>query len=325
VDFVFTERINNSGFSMDMYWFYILPTGLLLTMYTITGYDASAHVAEETKDAEESAAKGIWQSVALSALIGWLVLLAITFAATNVDAINEAGGTSLSIFTSAMSEGWAEAVILISTVGQFFCGMAIVTSCSRTLFAFSRDRATPGSGLWSSVDKKGIPIAAVLGSCVLALILTLPALSGNAAGVPIAFFAVVSIGVVGLYVAYVIPVFLRWRAGDNFKPGSWTLGQKYKWLNPIAVIWVAVTTIYFMLPFYGPAAVFWDDAFDWNFVNFTPLVMGFLFVAISLAWVLGMNKRYTGPIRQIKFDEGTGIVKEEPAGGGGAPPPDPAP
>ena len=48
-DFVFTERINNSGFSMDMYWYYILPTGLLLTMYTVTGYDASAHVAEETQ------------------------------------------------------------------------------------------------------------------------------------------------------------------------------------------------------------------------------------------------------------------------------------
>jgi len=130
-DFVFTERINNSGFSMDMYWFYILPTGLLLTMYTVTGYDASAHVAEETKDAEISAAKGIWQSVALSALIGWLVLLAITFAAADVAGVNEAGGTSLSIFTSAMSSGWAEAVILISTVGQFFCGMAVVTSCSR--------------------------------------------------------------------------------------------------------------------------------------------------------------------------------------------------
>ena len=57
-DFVFTERINNSGFSMDMYWFYILPTGLLLTMYTVTGYDASAHVAEETRDAEDLRGEG---------------------------------------------------------------------------------------------------------------------------------------------------------------------------------------------------------------------------------------------------------------------------
>ena len=314
-DFVFTERINNSGFSMDMYWYYILPTGLLLTMYTVTGYDASAHVAEETKDAEISAAKGVWQSVALSALIGWFVLLAITFAASDVAAVNDAGGTSLSIFTSAMSEGWAETVILISTIGQFFCGMACVTSCSRTFFAFSRDRATPGWQLWSRVNSKGVPVAAVLGSCLLALIITLPALTGNAAGVPVAFFAVVSIGVISLYLAYVTPVYLRWRKGDDFKQGAWNLGERWRWLNPIAVVWVLVTSIYFCLPFYGPAAVWWDDAFDWNAANFTPLVLGGLAIAIALAWVLGMRNRYTGPVRTIEFDEGMGVkeIDEPPA------------
>ena len=63
-----------------MYWFYVLPLGFLLTMYTITGYDASAHVSEETHDAEEPAPKGVWRSVFYSAVIGWIVLLAITFA-----------------------------------------------------------------------------------------------------------------------------------------------------------------------------------------------------------------------------------------------------
>jgi amino acid transporter len=312
-DFVFTERINNSGFDMGMYWWYILPTGLLLTMYTVTGYDASAHVAEETRDAEISAAKGVWQSVALSALIGWFVLLAITFAASDVGAVNDGGGTTLAIFQSAMSEGWAETVILISAIGQFFCGMACVTSCSRTFFALSRDRMTPGNRLWASVNgARGVPVAAVLGSCVLAGILTLPALSGNSAGVPVAFFAVVSIGVLGLYSAYVIPVYLRWRAGTNFKQGAWNLGNRWRWLNPIAVIWVILTSIYFCLPFYGPAAVWWDDTFDWNAANFTPLVMGVLLVAITIAWFGGMNKRYKGPIRNIEFDEGIGIKADEP-------------
>jgi amino acid transporter len=311
-DFVFTERINNSGFGMGMYWYYILPTGLLLTMYTVTGYDASAHVAEETHDAEISAAKGVWQSVALSALIGWFVLLAITFAASDVGAVNDGGGTSLSIFESAMSQGWAEVVILISAIGQFFCGMACVTSCSRTFFALSRDRVTPGNRLWRSVNgKRGVPVAAVLGSCLLAGIISLPALSGNAAGVPVAFFAVVSIGVLGLYIAYVIPVYLRWRAGDRFRQGAWNLGNKWRWLNPIAVVWVILTSIYFCLPFYGPAAVWWDDQFDWNAANFTPLVMGVLVIAISIAWVGGMNKRYKGPIRTISFDEGMGITEDE--------------
>ena len=38
---VFTDRINNSGFSQDMFWWYVLPLGFLLTQYTITGFDAS--------------------------------------------------------------------------------------------------------------------------------------------------------------------------------------------------------------------------------------------------------------------------------------------
>src|SRR3954464_12954285 len=112
-NFVFTDRINNSGFSMSMFWFYVLPLGFLLTMYTITGYDASAHVAEETHDAEMAAARGIWQSVFYSAIIGWVFLRAITFAATDREA---AAGGAIPIFQSARSASAAEAVIFISTV-----------------------------------------------------------------------------------------------------------------------------------------------------------------------------------------------------------------
>ena len=158
-DFVFTDTINNSGFSDGsnsnfFFWFYVLPVGFLLTMYTVTGYDASAHVSEETRDAEISAAKGVWQSVFFSAVIGWLVLLAITFAAIDTEA---AAGGAIPIFTSAMSSGWAETVILISTIGQFFCGMACVTSCSRTFYAFSRDRAVPG---WRHLEQRQPPARA---------------------------------------------------------------------------------------------------------------------------------------------------------------------
>ena len=222
--FVFTQKINNSGFAGGAtgggtFWFLVLPVGFLLTMYTITGYDASAHVAEETKGAEEAAAKGVWQSVALSAVIGWFVLLAILFAATNVNAVNEGFGTSIAVFTSAaMDKGWAEAIIAIACVGQFFCGMACVTSNSRTFYAFSRDRAIPGHSIWSRVSDKGVPANAVLMSTLLALVITLPALFASDKYIPpVAFFAVTAIGTVGLYIAYVTPVYLRWRAGDSFE------------------------------------------------------------------------------------------------------------
>ena len=325
--FVFTEKINNSGFadgaiSGGTYWFLVLPVGFLLTMYTITGYDASAHVAEETVGAEQAAAKGIWQSVALSALIGWFLLLAFLFAATNVDAVNEGFGSVIAVFTSAdMNQNWAEAILLIACIGQFFCGMACVTSCSRTFFAFSRDRAVPGHTLWSRVSG-GVPAMAVLGSVGLAFLIVLPALFAPDTFVPpVAFFAVTAIGTIGLYLAYVMPVFLRWRAGDSFEPRSWTLGPRYKLINLVAIVFVCIMFIVLMLPF-SSLGVPWEDDFDWSFFNYTPLVVGVVLLGSGLAWVLGMNKRYKGPIRQVEFDEGMGIVEDEPAEGE---PPPPAP
>jgi amino acid transporter len=328
-NFVFSEKINNSGFadgaiSGGTYWFLVLPVGFLLTMYTITGYDASAHVAEETVGAEQAAAKGIWQSVASSAVIGWFVLLAFLFAATNVDAINEGFGSVIAVFTSAdMNQNWAEAILAIACIGQFFCGMACVTSCSRTFFAFSRDRATPGHRVWSRVSGMGVPVMAVLGSVGLAFLIVLPALFAPDTFVPpVAFFAVTAIGTIGLYIAYVAPVYLRWRAGDSFEPRSWTLGPKYKWINAIAVVFVIVMFVVLMLPF-SSLGVPWEGDFDWSFFNYTPLVVGVVLLGTGLAWVFGMNKRYAGPIRQVEFDEGMGIVEEKPAEPE-APPPTPA-
>jgi amino acid transporter len=306
--FVFTQKLNNSGFAGGSvgggtYWFLVLPVGFLLTMYTITGYDASAHVAEETQGAEEAAAKGVWQSVALSAVIGWFVLLAILFAATNVNAINEGFGTSIAVFTSAaMDKGWAEAIILIACIGQFFCGMACVTSSSRTFYAFSRDKAVPGNRIWSRVSAKGVPANAVLMSSLLALIIVLPALFASDKFVPpVAFFAVTAIGTVGLYIAYVTPVYLRWRAGDSFQARSWNLGQRYKWINAVAVVFVVFMFIDLCLPF-SSLGVPWKSDFDWSFFNYTPLVVALVLIGTGLAWVLGANKSYQGPVKTITED-----------------------
>jgi amino acid transporter len=310
-DFVFTDTINNSGFGQGLFWWYILPVGFLLTMYTQTGYDASAHISEETHEAEIKVARGLWQSVFYAALIGWLVLLAITFAAADEAAVTEGGGGSIPVFLSAMSSGWAEAVILISTIGQIFCGTAGLTSASRTWYAFSRDRAIPGWGIWSKLDKRRVPLFSVIAVTLAALVMTLPALEGTAAGFPYAFFAVVSITTIGLYVAYVAPVYLRWRAGDSFVPGAWNLGQKYKWMCPIAVGWTLLMVVVFSLPF-TPAGVPWDDAFDWTAVNYSLIANAGLFLAVGLWWFLGAKRRYTGPVRTIEFDEAVGIVEEEP-------------
>jgi amino acid transporter len=317
VDFVFTETINNTGlFNGETnglgFWFYVLPLGFLLTMYTQTGYDASAHVSEETKGAALGAAKGVWRSVFWAGLIGWFVLLAITFAATDVDTItNEGLGSSLSIFATALDSGAAKAVILIATIGQLFCGMACLTSASRMCYAFSRDRAVPGHSLWTRLNHHRIPHLSVLFMAAMALIVTLPALIGDENNYTYAFYAVVSITVIGLYIAYVIPTYLRWRMGDAFEPGPWTLGRKYKWVNPAAVIWVIICVIVFSLP-QGAAGAPWADEFDWKYVNYAPFTVAAVILAVGAWWLISARHTFTGPVRQIEFDEGAGIVETKP-------------
>jgi amino acid transporter len=301
LSYVFGHRINVSGFSGHMYWFYVLPLGFLLTMYTITGYDASAHVSEETHNAAEQAPKGVWRSVFYSAVIGWIVLLAITFAIqkSHETEIVKAGFPALTIFTTALSSAAAKAVILISTIGQLFCGMACVTSASRMTFAFSRDGAVPGHNLWRRLGKNRTPTWSVLFVTVFAAIITFPAYFPNHLGTPVAFLAVTSISVIGLYIAYTIPVFLRWRMRDEFKPGPWTLGEKYKWINPAAFTWVALCVIIFCLPF-EPTGVFFKSGFNWSTVNYAPLVTGGVMIAVTVWFLVSAKKTFTGPVRTIE-------------------------
>jgi amino acid transporter len=316
VSFVFGHTINNSGFGHGMFWFYALPLGFLLTMYTQTGYDASAHVSEETKGAALGAAKGVWKAVFYSGVIGWLVLLAITFAATDTKAINDPAngfglGSSLAIFNTGLTPAAAKAVVLIATVGQLFCGMACLTSASRMCYAFSRDRAVPGWRLWTRLNHHRVPAYAVLFMAALALIMTLPALEGDANNYTYAFSAVVSICVIGLYIAYVLPVYLRWRKGDAFRPGPWTLGRHYRWVNPAAVLWVAICVVIFILP-QAPAGVPGRKEFDWKYVNYAPITVGGLFLIVGIWWLVRARHRFTGPIRNIEFDAAAGVVEDKP-------------
>jgi amino acid transporter len=305
--FVFGERINNNGAfdgstSNLGFWLLVLPVGFLLAMYTQTGYDASAHTAEETRGAAKAAAQGVWRSVFWSAVIGWFVLLAFLFAATDEKAVNDGGGFVGAIFTSALDSWAAKMVFLIATIGQLFCGAAGLTSASRTWYAFSRDRAIPGWFLFRRVNRDRVPFNAVIAVSVFSLIIAIPALFGKN-DIPFAFFALTGICTVGLYLAYIIPVYLRLRAGDSFSPGPWNLGRRYKLVNTLAIAFVVLVVFSLDLP-YTPAGLPWNDGFDASLVNYTPfaIVLPLLF---GIWYLVSAKDRYQGPVRTLEEDEVT--------------------
>ena len=302
---VFTHTANNTGFFGGhtggfAFLFGVLPLSVILTQYTITGYDASAHLSEETHSAADSAAKGIWRSIFYSAIGGWILLLAFLFAVRDEKGVTAGGGGVAVIFSQALTVNWASLILFISTAGQFFCTVACMTSTTRMLFAFSRDGAVPGSKYWSKLNTKRVPVYGVIVSAIIAVLLTSPALVKvdiNGAPVPVAFFAVVTIGVVGLYVAFAIPIYLRWRAAENFTPGAWTLGTKYRWMCVVAVAEIAITSFIALLPTSSLGAP-WYKGFGWSslkYVNYTPIVVGVALFALWIGWHLSAKKWFTGP------------------------------
>ncbi len=214
-------------------------------------------------------------------------------------AVNGYGaGSVITILYQALSPAMFKLVLIISTVGQLFCSIACLTSCSRMLFAFSRDGAVPGHVKWAKVNRVHVPVNAVLVSSVIGLLMTLPALWKSPRGIPTAFYAVVSIGVICLYLSFLIPIWLRWKAGNSFKAGEWSLGKQYKWMNLVAVIEIAIVSFYFIMPF-EPAAVPGNSMFSWLAVNYAPLLAGITLLGLWIWWQLSVKKWYKGPIRTI--------------------------
>jgi hypothetical protein len=129
------------------------------------------------------------------------------------------------LFVDAVSGAGGKLLVIVATMAMFFCGLASVTANSRMIYAFSRDGAIPGHKRWHRLNVRSrTPVNAVWLAVVVAFLLGLPSLYQRG-GYSVAFFAIVSIGTVGLYVAYVIPVFLRLRAGSTFTAGPWNLGR----------------------------------------------------------------------------------------------------
>ncbi|HEY2543839.1 MAG TPA: amino acid permease [Gaiellaceae bacterium] len=307
--FVFTKTLNASGFSghnfsTPVFWF-VFGIGLLMAQYTYTGYDASAHMSEETRQASRSAAVGVVMSVVMSVIFGFILLVAVTFAVPDVKGTLGAGAFDVTyIWQTSLGTRWAEFLLFIVCCAQFYCGTASVTAASRMMFAFSRDGAVPGGRkLFRKVSPRNrVPIYSVMAIAILSWALMLPTLANGAIG----YLVGTSIAVIGLYIAYGVPIFLRWRAGDAFQPGAWSLGKHYKWINPIAVGWIVLIVILFLMPSV-PQGIPWHSDFNWNLVNYAPITVGGVLVLVGAWWLVSARKWFKGPVVEGNEEELTRI------------------
>ena len=295
--YVFTSTFNDTGWHSI---FYVLLLGLLLAQYTFTGYDASAHMTEETHGAARSGPRGIVMSIIVSLFAGWILLIGLTFGIQHYAATvaSPTGEPPVQIFIFALGATTAKVLVLVVIGAQLFCGMSSVTANSRMIYAFSRDGALPGSSLWHKVNKRTrTPTNAIWLAAAGAFILGLPYLWNSAA-----YAAVTSIATIGLYVAYVSPTFLRLRQGDNFQRGPWHLGQWSYVVGWIAVVWVVFIFFLFMFPTVSPIT--------WSTFNYTVVAVVVVIGFAWIYWLVSAKNWFTGPRVQGTPEELAAIERE---------------
>ncbi|EMS55586.1 Uncharacterized amino-acid permease C15C4.04c [Triticum urartu] len=295
-DFIFTHLNTDNGMGIHNKA-YILGVGLLMSNYCMIGYDTSAHMTEETKNADRSGPIGIVTSVVLSNIFGWIYLVTLTSVVTDIpyllSADNDAGGYAIAqalhtIFNQRYGSGVGGLVCLgVIAVAMFLCGVASITSNSRMGYAFSRDGAMPYSHLWHRVTKHEVPLNIVWLSVLVAFAMALTSL-----GSQVAFQAMVSIATLGLYISYALPIFFRvTTARKSFVRGPFHLGRYGVIIGWAAVLWVVFITVLFSLPVAYPVG---KDVF-----NYTPVAVGGVLLLSVGSWVFHARFWFKGPIVNV--------------------------
>ncbi len=254
--------------------------GLLQAQWTYTGYDASAHVAEETVMARLNSAWGVFLSVAVSAVVGYALLIIFTLHVPDVAAtVDPANAPAVLYLAYAnLPPLAAHVVAVIIGVAMWLCGLSSITSMSRMWFAFARDGGMPGYRLIRRVHHHWrTPVWAIVITSGLAVLLTVYAAL---------YSVVVAISTTALYIAYALPIWLNLRnklraRGEFTTPAiaPWSLGRWGIPLNLVAIAWVAFITLLFSIP---P-----NELAGWS--------LGALIVFMGLYWAIDARHRFTGP------------------------------
>jgi amino acid transporter len=252
---------------------YGFMVALLQAAWTFTGYDASAHVSEETVDAPRAAPKGILLAVGVSALAGWVMLAAVTLAVPDYDVAAASDNTFVYVLHASLGK-LGDGLVWMAVGAMYFCGLASVTSNSRMLWAFARDGGVPFSKQLGKVDARfKTPHVAIWTSVAAALAL------GAWAD---ALSVMTALSTAALYLSYVLPVWfgLRARSAGRWKDrGPFNLGRWSSLINVVALLWVAVVVVVMALPPNESAGVA------------LAVTVGVLVVA----WFAGVRKVFAGP------------------------------
>jgi amino acid transporter len=227
--------------------------GLLQAQWTYTGYDASAHTAEETISARRGSANGLFMSVAVSAVVGYVLLLSITYALPPIADTLAADASGTPAVAYALMQNLGALGVFLSfviVVAMLLCGMSAIASTGRMIFAFARDGGVPCSGFFSHVNKtRRTPDVALITAGLLAMLITVYAYlggRGDPAATSITIAIITGMSTALLYWAYGIPILLGLRSDAWRARRVWSLGGFSRIAGVISLIWIVIISVLFL-------------------------------------------------------------------------------
>ncbi len=278
---------------------YVAACGILMSQYTITGFDASAHLSEETRNASWSAPVGVLTSIGVSSLFGFFLILSLLFSIQDFQGTvsSKIGQPVVQILIDIFGNNGAIALMTLVMVCIWHCGLFSMTSNSRMMFGFSRDGGLPN--FFNKVDARfQSPVRTIWLAASLSFLLAIPSLGSS-----VAFTAATSIATIGLYISYGLPILIGLIYPQNFKKGPFNLGAASRGIALVAVLWICFISIIFCLPTANPVTS--------QTLNYTPVAVGIVAAWAFGSWFLWARRWFTGPIKQIEAER-LGIDIEHP-------------
>ncbi|KAK9162381.1 hypothetical protein Syun_003283 [Stephania yunnanensis] len=282
---------------------YAVVLSVLVSQYSLYGYDAAAHLTEETRGADKNGPIAILSSIGIITIFGWAYILALTFSIQDpsylYDVTNETAGAFVpaqilyDAFHGRYNNSAGAIVFLFIIWGSFFFGgLSITTSAARVVYALSRDKGVPFSSIWRKVHPtRKVPANAVWLCAAICIIMGLPILKVN-----VVFTAITSICTIGWVGGYAVPIFARMVMEEkNFNAGPFYLGRARRPICLVAFLWICYTCSVFLLPTFYPI--------KWATFNYAPVALGIGLSLIMLWWVLDARRWFKGPVRNIDIQK----------------------
>ena len=309
--FVFVDGYyNGTGFDNSII---ILVIGMLTTLFSFSGYEASAHMAEETHDSETSAPMGLIVTCIGTAVFGFVLIVPMLFAMPPLsialygqdgsfdgydgDIFPNTRVAAVHIFLYAAGRTGGRIMAIASVINLFFAGVSSVTVTSRITYALIRDKAFPFSDFLSGVSgKTKSPVKPIVFNFLVDAVILLLPLTSETNGA-IAFSAIVAMTVFGFQVSYGIPILLRITAARNdFRPAKFSLGRLCVPFGIISCIWLFGTSCFLFFPTQYPVTG--------ETMNYACAVLGVIVFIAAVYWAVRGHKTFTGPQRSgIKYLE----------------------